>query len=263
MNYKGKLIGPSDSWTAGVLGMCAFEKVETKRKYVAVAEQILRAIKEGVYRVGDKLPSERELAEQMGVSRNSVREALSALQVLKIVSSRTGDGTYVEKAVESLDIESQVLPLLKESESPFATFEARAALEMGVAQLAVEKADAASLKRIERALDRLRQCAAEEDYAGYAQANLDFHLALANATKNPVVTRMMELLWETTSQQLLNEMVEDYWRAHLDQSVRNHERIFQALMERDRGKAAEAVRKHYNDAHQHFLTMEEVVKSPR
>jgi GntR family transcriptional repressor for pyruvate dehydrogenase complex len=239
--------------------MCAFEKVETKRKYVAVAEQILRAIKEGVYRVGDKLPSERELAEQMGVSRNSVREALSALQVLKIVSSRTGDGTYVEKAVESLDIESQVLPLLKESESPFATFEARAALEVGVAQLAAVRRTPQALQALEAALTKLQAGAAARDVHAYGQANLEFHLALAHATENPVIERMMGLLWESTERGLLHEMVVSYWQSAWEQSLRDHERIVRALQEKDPAKTAEAVRTHYEHAYQHFLRRKEVV----
>ncbi len=240
-----------------------FEKVETKRKYVVVAEQILRTIKEGTYRVGDKLPPERELAEQMGVSRNSVREALSALQVLKIIGSKTGNGTYIEKSVESLDIEAQVFPILEDSESPFGIFEARRTLELGVIQLAIERVNDDSLRHIEQVLDQLRQSATAKDFAGYAQANINFHLAIAHATENPIVERMMGVLWETTSQKLSVEMVNDYWRVHLDQSLKNHEQIFQLIAARDGAGAVVAIRKHYNEAHQHFLKVKEVVKSER
>ena len=137
-----------------------FEKVETKRKHLYVAEQILRAIKEGIYKPEDKLPPERVLAEEMGVSRNSIREALSALQVLNIVESRTGDGTYVKKSVEKVDIESQILPILEESESPFKIFEARSALELGVVELAIDNASSEDIGRIEDALNHMREYAA-------------------------------------------------------------------------------------------------------
>ena len=236
-----------------------FERVETKRKYVAVAEQILRAIKHGVYKVGDKLPPERDLADQMGVSRNSVREALSALQVLGVVQSRTGDGTYVAKAVERLDLEAQVLSLLEASESPFAIFEARAALELGVAQLAALRATPDALRRLETALDALTQSAAARDVRAYARANLAFHLALAAATGNPVVERMMRQLWETTEQGLLNEMVADYWRSAWAQSLEDHKRILKALKARDPDGAAAAVRAHYEHAYRHFVRRKEVV----
>jgi GntR family transcriptional repressor for pyruvate dehydrogenase complex len=107
-----------------------FEKVKTKRKHLFVAEQILSAIKQGLYEPNTKLPPERVLAEKMGVSRNSVREALSALQVLNIIESRAGDGTYVKKLVKDINIESQILPILEKSESPFRIFEARSVLEI-------------------------------------------------------------------------------------------------------------------------------------
>ncbi len=74
-----------------------FDKVEQEKKtYIKVSEQIIRTIIEGHYQIGDKLPPERKLAEQMGVSRNSIREALGTLQALNIVSSHPGSGTYVE-----------------------------------------------------------------------------------------------------------------------------------------------------------------------
>jgi len=231
----------------------AFEKIETKRKHVYIAEQILRAIKEGIYQVGDKLPPERELAEQMGVSRNSVREALSALQVLNVIESRTGNGSYIKRSVENVDIESQVLAVLEESESPFKIFEARRALELGVLEVAIENADAEDIKRVEEALSQMQDYASIRDYNGYLEANLKFHLAMAKATKNPIVESAMRALWETTSQRLLNEMVIDYWRKHLKESVEIHKQILTAIKKRDKENAGKVIKRHYNEAWEHFL----------
>ncbi|MDR7465382.1 MAG: GntR family transcriptional regulator, partial [Armatimonadota bacterium] len=80
-----------------------FQRILTKKKSTHVAEQILQAIMSGQYRVGDRLPPERVLAEEMGVSRPSVREALSALQIVGVVASRVGDGTYVRSAVDTAE----------------------------------------------------------------------------------------------------------------------------------------------------------------
>jgi GntR family transcriptional repressor for pyruvate dehydrogenase complex len=229
-----------------------FEKVETKRKHLYVAEQILRAIKEGVYKAGDKLPPERVLAEEMGVSRNSIREALSALQVLNIVESKAGDGTYIKKLVESINIESQILPILEESESPFKIFEARNVLEMGVVELAIDNATPEDIERIRRALERMYKQAEARDYEGYLAANLDFHLAIAEATANPIVERMMTLLWETTSQRLLNEMLIDYWQENINSSIEIHEQIFAAIKDKNKELIHKVIRRHYEEPRDYF-----------
>ena len=79
-----------------------FQEVgQAKKKATYVAEQIIDAIKQGAYQIGDKLPSERDIAKQMKVSRNSVREALSALQILGVIESRPGTGTYIRNSVKN------------------------------------------------------------------------------------------------------------------------------------------------------------------
>jgi len=230
-----------------------FEKVETKRKHLYVAEQILRAIKEGIYKPEDKLPPERVLAEEMGVSRNSIREALSALQVLNIVESRTGDGTYVKKSVEKVDIESQILPILEESESPFKIFEARSALELGVVELVIDNASSEDIGRIGAALNHMRECADSRDYKGYLQANLEFHLATAKASKNPIVESTMTFLWKTTEQRLLSEMLIKYWKEKIGSSIRIHEQIFDAIKDRNKELAYKVVHQHYEEPRDYLL----------
>ena len=74
-----------------------FVKVRTKKKSDCIAEQILTAIHGGIYQMGDKLPSEQEMAEKTGTSRASVREALSALRLAGIVESITGNGIYIRR----------------------------------------------------------------------------------------------------------------------------------------------------------------------
>lgn len=230
-----------------------FKRVETKRKHLHVAEQILEAIKEGVYKAGDKLPPERVLAEEMGVSRNSIREALSALQVLNVVEGKVGDGTYIKKSVEGINIESQILPILEESESPFKIFEARSALELGVIELAIDNASSEDIRRTEVALNHMRECAASRDYEGYLQANLEFHLATAKASKNPIVESTMTFLWKTTEQRLLNKMLIEYWKEKIESSIRIHEQIFDAIKDKNKDLAYKVVLRHYEEPRDYLL----------
>lgn len=230
-----------------------FGKVKTKRKHLYVAEQVLSAIKQGVYKPNDRLPPERVLAEQMGVSRNSIREALSALQVLNIIESRAGDGTYVKKLVEEINIESQILPIFEESESPFKIFEARNVLEMGVIELVIDVATAEDLAQLERVLDNMCDRARAGDYDGYLTTNLHFHLTIASATKNPIIESTMGFLWGTTSQRLLNEALKGYWQEKFASSVEIHEHIFTAIKNADKEAARQAVRRHYEEPKDYLL----------
>ena len=233
--------------------MMVFEKIKTKRKHLYVAEQILKAIKEGFYKPGRKLPPERVLAKEMGVSRNSVREALSALQALSIVESKAGDGVYVKKSVVDINIESQILPILQQSESPFKIFEARSVLELGVIELVIANATSEDIERIDKALNRMRKYVDSRDYEGYLQANLEFHLATAEASKNPIVESTMAFLWETTNQRLLNKMLIDYWQEKIENSISIHEQIVSAIKDRNKELAHKAVYSHYEEPRDFLL----------
>ncbi len=115
-----------------------FEKVTQarfKKKSSFIADQILLMINSGRYKAGSKLPSERIITEQMGVSRPSLREAISALQIVGILESRPGDGTYVCGPAATEDLVRQALDVLEECDSPYENMQARKALEIGAAQL--------------------------------------------------------------------------------------------------------------------------------
>jgi len=114
-----------------------FEKLTQtrfKKKSSFIADQILRLINSGRYKVGTKLPSERIITEQMGVSRPSLREAISALQIVGILETRPGDGTYVSAPAATEDLMRQALTVLEEHDSPFENMQARKAMEIGAAQ---------------------------------------------------------------------------------------------------------------------------------
>jgi len=104
-----------------------------------IVEQVLDLIKEGKLKPGDKLPPEQVLAENFGTSRPSVREALSALEILGITESRGGKGNFIKDTPRSPLYEQEVMELEKE-ESPFEILEARKAVEIEIAELAGKKA---------------------------------------------------------------------------------------------------------------------------
>ena len=182
-----------------------FEKVAQnrfKKKSSFIADQILMMINSGRYKAGSKLPSERVITDQMGVSRPSVREAISALQIAGILESRPGDGTYVAGPMATEDLRYRVVSVLEENDSPFESMQARKAIEIGAAQLAIEVATDADLAALEEAWKEKCARGRRGDLEDYLRYGKEFHLAIARATKNRVIEAIIEKLLDMTIQPL-------------------------------------------------------------
>lgn len=230
-----------------------FKKInESKKIYIKVAEQILEVIKEGNYQRGDRLPPERVLVDEMGVSRNSIREALGVLRVLKIVESKTGDGTYVRNSPGRSELESYVLPVLKDSESPLVVFDARSTFEPGVFEMAIANTSSEDLKDLKKLLGQMQKLGRSKNYERYYEINTKFHLKIAKIVDNHIVRDTMITLWESTDQPLLREMVIDYWGKNMDESLKIHKQIFEAFKKKNVVLAKEIIRKHYEYPKKHF-----------
>jgi DNA-binding FadR family transcriptional regulator len=210
-----------------------FEKVRSRKVSAIAAEQIVEAIHRGDFPVGTRLPSEFDLAEQMGVSRPSIREALSALQANSIIESRPGSGNYVLRAPSSLD-ESNALHLIESETGCLEVMEAREALEPPVAALAATKADPAMLERLARTLDLMRQNAARNNFDAYFEADKAFHRELAAAAGNPLVSAALAPLVNTMDQTVYREFTRHYYLKNvsdLQHVVDLHHEILDAIQQ--------------------------------
>jgi DNA-binding FadR family transcriptional regulator len=224
----------------------SFQRIATKKKSVYVAEQIAGAIRRGTYRSGDRLPPERVIAEQMAVSRPSVREALSALQIAGMLESRPGDGTYVATTREADDA---VVSLLEREESPVEALEARRLVERAIAQAAAARMSPKSLSEVERALDALRRATQSRDFHGLGAANGPFHLAIVRSIGNDLLERAVRPLMEVMDRQLAHELRRrDYAlnESFYDEIYRLHEDVYLALRSRDPVRAGEAMDRHFD-----------------
>lgn len=224
-----------------------FERVEAEKKSTKVAAQILKIIWNGAFQPGDRLPPERTMAKEMGVSRHVVREALSALQIVGIIESRPGDGTYVHRASTSSTLEAQVMAVLEENEDPFEVLEARRALEGGVMQIALTRLKAPDFAKLEALLLRMREATAAKDLDAFLEADRLFHLTIAEATQNAVIRRAVLTLLEPMHQKLWKEMKRQYlFPRHSQDLLKLHERILNALRSRDREVVRQAVEEHFD-----------------
>lgn len=232
-----------------------FEKIETRRKSAYAAEQLIRAIRDGTYEVGDRLPPERELAERMGISRPLIREALSALHIAGIIESRAGDGTYVKRSVGDAEIENQVLAMLDGDEDPVVVFEARIVLEEGAARIAVVHALEEDLETMERILDQERAAAGKAEYGRYVMADREFHLAVVASSRNPFLEAAIHPLVDVMGRKLWGGIDQLYLfkPQGISQTLEEHRQVLEAIKKRDAHGAGKAMRRHLENARDRFL----------
>lgn len=165
-----------------------------------VVEKLLALVQSRGLQPGQRLPAERQLAEELGVSRTSVREAIQKLVSQGVLSSRRGDGTYVEQASAPADwLQDAMAPLagLLETDPNYRldVAETRYALETSTAALAAERATEQDKQRIRQCFDAMtaHQQAGHAELAAYADAQ--FHLAIAEASHNLVLVQVMRSLF--------------------------------------------------------------------
>ena len=166
------------------------EAVEARRLYRQVADQLRALIDSGEYRVGSRLPTERDLAEQLKVSRPTVREALIALEVEGRVRIRVGSGIYVSEPAAL----AQPLPASAEIEGPFELLRAREFIEGAIAEQAARVATPEDIARIDASVEAM----ATVQHPGEASMIHDraFHVAVAGCLDNAVLVRVVGELFD-------------------------------------------------------------------
>jgi len=225
-----------------------FEKVRPQKVSAIAAEQIVDAIQRGDYPVSSKLPSEFELAEQMGVSRPSIREALSALQATSIIESRPGSGNYVLRKPSSSE-ERDTVHLIESETGCLEVMEARGVLEPPIAALVAEKATASNLARLKELIAEMREYAAQDDFDSYFDADKKFHIALADASGNALVKSALAPLLDTMDYRVYREFTRHYYLKNVDDMqhvVDLHHEILDAIEANDEKTAFAKTVEHWD-----------------
>ena len=224
-----------------------FEKVRPRKVSAIAAEQIVEAIQRGDYPVGTKLPSEFELAELMGVSRPSIREALSALQAMSIIESRPGSGNYVLRAPSSAD-ESDTVHMIESEAGCLEVMEARETLEPPIAAFVAKRGEAEALEVLRGALDEMARHAEADDFDAYFATDKVFHTGLAEAAGNPLVVAALAPLINTMDQSVYREFTRHYYLKNvmdLKTVVDLHREILDAIEAGDGATAADKMVEHW------------------
>lgn len=222
-----------------------------RRLYQQIADQIRALIAQGQFQPGSRLPPERELAQLLGVSRPSVREALIALEIGGRVEVRQGAGVYVRRAEAGAGAEPEETASL--GESPMELMQARVALEGAVVVQACARATPAQLATVRQALEGMR--AAVSGSRPALDADRHFHLAIAAMTGNSVLERLVRELYDERYSPLSRQLSE-----HAEspqtwvEALAEHEAIVLALESRDALAAQTLMRAHLVAAQDRWLS---------
>lgn len=215
------------------------DEMRQTKIYEQVVERIRDLIDSGQIRPGDRLPSERNLAEIFKVSRSSLREAIRALQESGVLESRRGDGTYVSLPPGSDLLAPFAEVMTQQRIRLWQLFQFRQAIEPQIARLAAQERTAGHLEALRHMLDLQEKEINGGEKTGFA--DLHFHQLIAMATGNPlfvdVVTRAESKLAETRNEPLQTE-------ERQITSLQSHKTIIECIERQDPDAAEEAMRDH-------------------
>lgn len=233
------------------------------RLYRQIAERVRGLIAQGRFASGERLPAERELAQQLGVSRPSVREALIALEVEGLIEVRTGSGIYVcdhaskapnpskpksKSTAKSLNPSST---LQSDEWGPLEVLQARSLIEGELAALAAQHGSASQLRAIGSALSLMRR----EAKLGQQPRDGDeaFHLAVAQASGNSVLLDTLSLYWRARDNTLFERLGVYFENPNSWQlAIGEHRAVFECIQAHDAAGARRAMQSHLRKAFQRY-----------
>lgn len=197
-----------------------------------VVEQIKEMIADGTLKLGERIPSETDLANQLSVGRTTVREAIKALCVIGVLS-RTNAGTFVSNDISIINSEPLTYKLLIQNDTRSEVYEARWSLEGEIAALAAKRASEDDILQLENAIKQSQLAIDNEDHDAYFKADMDFHIGMADAAGNSVLFELYSVVYEI--------MLRSYDKTYrlIDQKdfqnwgVNNHIALLEAIKAKD------------------------------
>lgn len=223
----------------------------TSRRYPEVAQELRNYIQEHHFIVGDKLPAERILAEQLDVSRALLREALIMLEIQGLVEVRQGSGVYLKQG-------EALLQASEDDIGPFELLQARQVLESSIAEVAAQMVTKRDIEELQKILFEQQR----EIQSGITDYDTDerFHICVAQATQNRVLLESVKHLWQLRRRSPMWEQLHrhishtTYWQ----QWVEDHQAIFNALKRKDSVAAGQAMWQHLENVRETVFALSDV-----
>jgi GntR family transcriptional repressor for pyruvate dehydrogenase complex len=223
------------------LEISLYKAIQTSRLYEQIVQQIEASILKGAMKPGDQLPAERDLAQQFGVSRTAVREAVKALREKGLVEAHHGRGTFIRDGTSQAVRQSLDL-MIKIGQPDGSTHlaEVREILEPEIAALAATRIEEQHLSMMREAMG-VMDGTRKDDAEAFIEGDLDFHLALAEAAANPLILSLLDSIVGLLREQRLKTF---YVKGGPERGQQHHRRILEAVEDHDAERARVAMRAH-------------------
>jgi GntR family transcriptional repressor for pyruvate dehydrogenase complex len=217
-----------------------YKIVRSSRLYEQIVQHVEESIHKGTLKPGDQLPPERELAQQFGVSRTAVREAVKALREKGLVEAYPGRGTFImDGASYSIRLSLDRMMKVGQAEGSGYLAEVREILEPEIAALAATRAGEEDLAAMREAVAVMND--AKKDPEAFIEADLDFHLALAEAAANPLILSLIDSIVGLLREQRMRIFQVE---GGPERGQYHHKRVLEAIEHRDPAGAREAMKAH-------------------
>ncbi|MCT4656039.1 MAG: FadR family transcriptional regulator [Cohaesibacter sp.] len=230
-----------------------FEAIGHESVAKAVVEQIETMIMHGILKEGRKLPSERELAESMQVSRPKLREALQHMEKEGLITVKHGEGAFVAKLIGSAMSPALLNLYTRHGDAFYDYLEYRREQEGFASRLAAKRATSSDKDRLKAIMDKLQTSWETGDEDASSEADFQFHAAVVDASQNTTLIHMMASIYELTRHGLFYNR--EFLRS-IDGSgkrlLEQHLAIGNAILEGDAEKAEEAARAHIDFVEESF-----------
>lgn len=224
-----------------------FRKIEPEKLSDTVARQIESLILHGILRPGERLPSERELSERLGISRPSLRDAVSALQEAGLLTTRAGSGIFVAEVLGSAFSPALTDLFARHEDAVFDYLDFRRDLEGLAAERAARLGSDTDLSVIGTIFSKMEAAHLKRDPSDEARLDAEFHMAIIEASHNVVMLHMMRSMFDLLKQGVFyNRQVMFKQRMTRSSLLDQHRAINDALQARDPEAAKQAVETHLN-----------------
>ena len=227
-----------------------FSPIKNTKVYEQVIDQIKDMIDKGTLKKGDKLPSERNLVEQLKVSRASIREALRALEVIGLIECRQGEGNYIKASFQDNLFEPLSIMFMLEGSNPEAIWELRKIMEVEAAGLAAKRITDEQLKELKEITQRFMNC---EDEDINAEIDKEFHYKIAECSGNVLIFNILK-----TVSTLVDHFIVDARKLILAQEgnkeilFSQHNEIYLSMEKHSSAAARKAMREHLDFANKYM-----------
>jgi GntR family transcriptional repressor for pyruvate dehydrogenase complex len=222
-----------------------FQKITPEKLSTSVVRQIELLILRGILRPGERLPSERELSERLGVSRPSLREAVAELQDRGLLVSKAGAGIFVADVLGNAFSPALVKLFASHDEAVFDYISFRRDMEGLAAERAAKFASDTDLKVIDTVFRKMEAVHSKRNPADEARLDADFHLAIIEASHNVIMLHMMRSMYDLLREGVFyNRSMMFKQRTTRTELLDQHRRINDALQNRDAKAARQAVTDH-------------------